>query len=1080
MGFRRRHLEQFYLGKGERILHSFLLPLLEDSIRYDRITGYFTVDSLLAIANGIERIYENQGKMRVIIGVHSFPLELVETSVKREFLESQIDELRKELKGHLFNIKSALEKKRLVMLAWMMEDGLLEVKAASPRGEGIFHPKILIMEDQEGNVVSSMGSVNESRNGLGGNIEQLCTYRSWAEEKAVDDIKHYFDDMWNNRLEDVYVMDISKETADWVLDTLDSLHGSQKQTGLARVQDVIKTASEMPMNFFVSGNIPALFMHQERAVIDSLSRWPVRVLLADEVGLGKTFEIASIITYLLKYGTVKNVLILTPKSVLKQWQEELYDNFGLEFWVFDSVRKEYVSPAGAIRRASFDSLLSRNAPQLKLVSAQLARGRSAKSSIFESPEAVLPDILVLDEAHSARVSDSLNQKDNKTQIYKMLEGVVRQIPHVIFATATPMQKDYKEYQALLKLLGLPKPWEKPRNFKKSLELISSDEVPEFSEARLAVMLLDSTIEQMKPDLSKFNENEKKLVEDVVQLAAMNNSVRMHAYVLSNWAVFRQVFIKLHPARLLTVRNTRNSLEAVGYNFPKRNLHAIDVINSIDIQMFYSKVNHYFDTSAFSTEQCFDSEKKMNLGLVKLGYQQRAASSLSSCIETLHNRAAKLKELKSRIEYITEDNGFWEKLIDYDSLDEDGIELGFGENHWFKIHTSDIDVKQILRCINIETMEIDSLIEQAEALLMSAGDMKIDTALSIVEEILEKEEKVLLFSRYTDTVDALVAEYRALGLDEKFGFAVYTGKQSVIVHQGVETESSKEEIKNKLFDGQIKVVFCSDAASEGLNLQAAKNLINVDVPWTPARLEQRIGRVARLGQKAKEVDIYNIWFPNSVEARMYKRIEKRVRKANIALGEFPEIIAQNIKDAILTNGRIKDTSLEDLENIRRSEDIRALEELWANEEESITKSDKIRRTLIRLCSQSFSMESDVDKSVSFTMPDGTVTKLTAETGFEYSISLSSVPWDYADYSVTGVITEQDDNGRPLVFREAKTNKWIETNWILEKAGNLDEDAGKKDSSSDRPLSIPDFQHLDMRFIMETSIPITPNVWLDDAE
>lgn len=613
-----------------------------------------------------------------------------------------------------------------------------------------------------------------------------------------------------------------------------------------------------------------------------------------------------------------------------------------------------------------------------------------------------------------------------------------------------------------------------------MELISSDEVPEFSEARLAVMLLDSTIEQMKPDLSKFNENEKKLVEDVVQLAAMNNSVRMHAYVLSNWAVFRQVFIKLHPARLLTVRNTRNSLEAVGYNFPKRNLHAIDVINSIDIQMFYSKVNHYFDTSAFSTEQCFDSEKKMNLGLVKLGYQQRAASSLSSCIETLHNRAAKLKELKSRIEYITEDNGFWEKLIDYDSLDEDGIELGFGENHWFKIHTSDIDVKQILRCINIETMEIDSLIEQAEALLMSAGDMKIDTALSIVEEILEKEEKVLLFSRYTDTVDALVAEYRALGLDEKFGFAVYTGKQSVIVHQGVETESSKEEIKNKLFDGQIKVVFCSDAASEGLNLQVAKNLINVDVPWTPARLEQRIGRVARLGQKAKEVDIYNIWFPNSVEARMYKRIEKRVRKANIALGEFPEIIAQNIKDAILTNGRIKDTSLEDLENIRRSEDIRALEELWANEEESITKSDKIRRTLIRLCSQSFSMESDVDKSVSFTMPDGTVTKLTAETGFEYSISLSSVPWDYADYSVTGVITEQDDNGRPLVFREAKTNKWIETNWILEKAGNLDEDAGKKDSSSDRPLSIPDFQHLDMRFIMETSIPITPNVWLDDAE
>ena len=85
---------------------------------------------------------------------------------------------------------------------------------------------------------------------------------------------------------------------------------------------------------------------------------------------------------------------------------------------------------------------------------------------------------------------------------------------------------------------------------------------------------------------------------------------------------------------------------------------------------------------------------------------------------------------------------------------------------------------------------------------------------------------------------------------------------------------------------VSVVFCSDAASEGLNLQAARVIINIDVPWNPARLEQRIGRIARLGQRADTVKIYNLWYPDSVESKIYTRLLQRKDLYDLAVGEYP--------------------------------------------------------------------------------------------------------------------------------------------------------------------------------------------------
>ena len=217
-------------------------------------------------------------------------------------------------------------------------------------------------------------------------------------------------------------------------------------------EKIIEASSKMPANFFVSGAIPALYMHQERAVLEALSRWPVRVLFSDEVGLGKTFEVAATMVYLLKYCGVKRVVILTPKAVLQQWQDELYDNFKIDAWMFDSSQKQYVSATGKLRYMGTSNPLGATSPDIVLMSAQYARGNRENSGVLERSSTVLPDLLIVDEAHSARVSKGLDGKPHKTRMYSMLQAVSSRIPHMILDTATPMQKDVEEYHSILKLL----------------------------------------------------------------------------------------------------------------------------------------------------------------------------------------------------------------------------------------------------------------------------------------------------------------------------------------------------------------------------------------------------------------------------------------------------------------------------------------------------------------------------------------------------------------------------------------------------------------------------------------------------
>ena len=874
---------------------------------------------------------------------------------------------------------------------------------------------------------------------------------------------HFFDSLWNNTADDAVVFDITAEIAKTIKISLGKDYEKLTKLLSNQVTDIFKHLSEMPINYFISGNIPALYMHQERAVLDALSRWPVRVLFSDEVGLGKTFETAATLAFLNKYCGVKRILILTPKSVLQQWQDELKNHFGLNVWLYDSNKKEYISSNNDVIKIGNRNPLGNKSPDIMLMSAQYARGNKQNKGLLSENSTVLPELLVVDEAHSARITEDLSGKAQKTQMYKMLESVSRKIPHIILATATPMQKKASEYHAILKILGLPKTWRIERNFLNSLNYIMSEEITDLSDSYKILALLHDTYTTMKPNLSVLTPSEITILNNALQSFESGDKFDNSTFVKKNWNELKNVFIKLHPARLLTIRNTRKSLMEIGYKFPKRNLFEKSLYDSDRIKLFYEKVNKYLTTECFSVEKELNTNKKLNTAFIQISYQQRVASSLYSCKMSLKRRLAKIEQIQNKLEsHSTITNIDIDESYKDDFDIDDLLNLDLDDQSYNADNSLNVD--NLRRVVNIEYFCLKSLVNDVNDLLKSEGDKKIDESIKLALEKLKVGDSVLLFSRYTDTVNALLETFN----DTNYDYAVYTGNHSSIIKNGIETECNKEQIKKSLFNKEIRIVFCSDAASEGINLQAARVLINVDVPWTPARLEQRIGRIARLGQVASEVDIYNVWYPHSVEAKMYQRIQKRLRNTNIAIGEFPDVVAESIKCAILND--TDDNSLELLKSIRNDLQKNALDELWSESSNTTSQSDMLRKKLMEICKAQYTLlnEDIINNYCTFKSKDNTEIVLSEEPGKTESINLKNqLLYDYK-VSITGIKILKNETFE-TGFIDVKNNMIIKTESILNQLINED---SHFQYYNEYPVTLPNPNKLNLSYSVDEFNKTTP--------
>jgi superfamily II DNA/RNA helicase len=157
---------------------------------------------------------------------------------------------------------------------------------------------------------------------------------------------------------------------------------------------------------------------------------------------------------------------------------------------------------------------------------------------------------------------------------------------------------------------------------------------------------------------------------------------------------------------------------------------------------------------------------------------------------------------------------------------------------------------------------------------------------------------IIFSQYYDTA-AWIADRLAERLPEE-PIAVYAGAgRSRLSRDGQRTQVERETIKRAVKERTVRLVVATDAACEGLNLQTLGTLINVDLPWNPSRLQQRIGRIQRIGQARTSVDMLNLVYQGTRDERVYDRLSQRMRDRYDVFGGLPDVIEDDWIDNIAT-------------------------------------------------------------------------------------------------------------------------------------------------------------------------------------
>jgi superfamily II DNA or RNA helicase len=893
----RDHPFQFSYGPSDDRLHSFYIPALQASVRYDRMTGFFTSSALTVAAAGIAHLIAGGGRMRLLVGAQ----------LRREDVEAVREghDLREVVAARLGTtlpgpeaLADQIVRDRLAALAWMVANGTLEIRVVLPKGpDGFpvpapeareyFHPKVGIFTDAEGNQVAFSGSVNESETAWEYNYEQFMVFTSWAAGQAwVAEAVARFDRLWEHREPDWISLPIpeaarqnllryassSAPTRDPLERTPEPVHEPVVKIVLAPAQQqeriLCQFLRDAPHLVGATGLASATcaltpWPHQRTVARQAVESFPSRYLLADEVGLGKTIEAGLVLRQLWLSGVVRRALILAPKSVLRQWQEELYEKFALNVPIYD----------GAVFRDLQDEEHVPTTPNpwdsvdLALVSSQLVKRRDRQQTLVDARPW---DLVIVDESHHARRKDFLDLNVYRpNRLLELLKQLQVQTRGLILMTATPMQVHPIEVWDLLSLLGLSDEWGADgRYFLRFYEQLRRPDDADWSFI-LRMLRSELAMGNGEIDLQFADAARRELGpvdwERVRGLLDDRNPGRAVQHLSHKARLMAVGLAKRHtPLRRLVFRNTRSLLRRyveqglLQENVPNRDPLLVWIKMRDEEQALYDRIDEYI-----SQFYCKYENERKGLGFVMTVYRRRLTSSFYAVQRSLERRLAFLRGQAGL--------GLDEDDLEQETLSLDVDELDLAERSLFRDEIT--YVEDFLHALG----------------LLGGNDSKVEQLLGELRDVFRKRDTVIIFTQYTDTMDYLREQLR-----QSYGpqVACYSGRGGERWDGVMWVPVTKEEIKNAFREGkEVKILVCTEAASEGINLQTCGVLINYDMPWNPMRVEQRIGRVDRIGQKYDEVWIRNYFYEDTVEARVYQALERRINWFQDVVGPLQPILAQ---------------------------------------------------------------------------------------------------------------------------------------------------------------------------------------------
>jgi superfamily II DNA or RNA helicase len=882
-------------GPSDDRLHAFYLPALGRSIAYDRSAGFFSSSALAVAASGVARLVRNGGRMRLLVGAKLAP-EDIEAVVAGAELAAVV---RQRLLEGLATPEDELLRDRLAALAWMVAEGTLEIRVVLPcdpdgrplpaeKAEEYFHAKEGVFTDAHGDRTAFSGSVNESAHGWRRNYEQFAVYFSWNETRPyLDQVVHRFERLWQGEELGWVAQPLPEAVRQRLLafrpalpperDPLERAEAVGETRGVYEVKRaapreavLARYLRDAPLLVGADGlglaTAPVVpWPHQVRVARALVDRFPERFLLADEVGLGKTVEAGLALRQLVLSGRVRRALLLAPHSVLRQWQEELHEKFRLDVPRYEdgrlwSVRGEGRKPPGPNPFA---------AEPLLLLSSQLAKRRDRAEQVLEAGPW---DLVVVDEAHHARRRGVERGPGQPNQLLALLRELSRRTRGLWLLSATPMQLHPSELWDLLALLGLGGTWGAgPQPFLRFIAELGRGTTEVDWSTVLPLVREEVAVSGLDPAFSQQAEGELGAVGwEQVRAVLTGRSTFAPQHLDGRQRAWLVAAARRHaPLARLMFRHTRPLLRRyverglLHAKVPEREPRPVWVSMTPAEQALYERVEEYIVDFYARYEA-----KRRGLGFVMTIYRRRLTSSLYAVRCSLQRRLEYLRQLRP-------DLGLTDEDLEQAELDEDVSE----------------ELPEALPPDFAE--EAGYLEEFVRDLALLGQDSKFQALLTCLEDLFRSHETVAVFTQYTDTMDDLRERLRAVYGGQ---VACYSGRGGEAWRDGAWRPVTKEAIKNAFRDGEVKLLVCTDAASEGLNLQTCGALVNYDLPWNPMRVEQRIGRFDRIGQRYSVVHVRNLFYDGTIEAEVYRRLSDRIDWFRAVVGHLQPIL-NNVAQAI---------------------------------------------------------------------------------------------------------------------------------------------------------------------------------------
>lgn len=534
--------------------------------------------------------------------------------------------------------------------------------------------------------------------------------------------------------------------------------------------------------------------HQISAVYgEMLPRQPLRFLLADDPGAGKTIMAGLLIKELIARSDLERCLVVAPGSLVEQWQDELGEKFALEF---DILSRDMIETS-----RSGNAFNDRNRLIARLD--VLARNEDLQQKLVSSNEW---DLIICDEAH--RMSATYFSGDVKyTKRYQLGQQLGQVCRHLLLMTATPHNGKEEDFQLFMALL----------------------------------------------DGDRFEGR----FRDGVHYADAEDMMRR---------LTKEELLRFDGRPL----------------FPERRAYTVKYELSAPEAVLYSAVTEYVRTEMNRVQRFADQDgkKRNNVGFALQILQRRLASSPAAIYQSLKRRRERLESqlaearLASRggrtsIGASAVADEVLRNLEEYGQEEVDELE---------ELISTGATTAETVEQLEIEVQTLKGLETMALAVLRSGQDTKWTQLDRILDDDLMVDadgnrRKLIIFTEPKDTLHYLVDKVRAR-----------LGKPDAVevIHGGVAREERRKVIERFMQDRELLVLIANDAAGEGVNLQRGHLMVNYDLPWNPNKIEQRFGRIHRIGQ-TEVCHLWNLVAADTREGEVYGRLLEKLEAAREALG-----------------------------------------------------------------------------------------------------------------------------------------------------------------------------------------------------